>query len=157
MTETANADWEDKIDDVPDGPPSKASSLLDKEQILGADDLPVERLDVPEWGGAVFLRTLTGAERDAFEASYVERDPDGKDPAARLHNFRARYLVRVLADAEGHLLFGPDDADALGGKSGKALEKLFAAARKLNGMSTEDVKELTENFTETQAEPLPSS
>ena len=35
---------------------------LTREQILEADDLPTESLDVPEWGGEVLIRALNGAQ-----------------------------------------------------------------------------------------------
>ncbi len=49
-------------------------NLLPRDLIDGADDLPVEDVEVPEWGGAVRLRTLTGSERDGFEASVVSQN-----------------------------------------------------------------------------------
>ena len=30
-------------------------------------------VEVPEWGGCIYVRTLTGTERDAFESSVVNR------------------------------------------------------------------------------------
>jgi len=45
---------------------------LNKEQILRADDLKTEEVDVPEWGGSVRVRVLTGTERDAFESSIYD-------------------------------------------------------------------------------------
>ncbi len=39
-----------------------------------ADDLPRETVSVPEWGGEVLVRTMSGTDRDAFEASLLEKD-----------------------------------------------------------------------------------
>ena len=47
--------------------------FLNREAILAAEDLPRELVEVPEWGGAVYVRALTGAERDQFEASKIGR------------------------------------------------------------------------------------
>ena len=44
-------------------------NILSKEAILAADDLPREKVNVPEWGGEVLVRTMSGTDRDAFEAS----------------------------------------------------------------------------------------
>lgn len=43
--------------------------LLSKTDILCANDLQTEDVEVSEWGGAVRVRSFTGRERDAFEAS----------------------------------------------------------------------------------------
>ena len=39
---------------------------LSKDDIFKADDLPTKDMDIPEWGGMLTIRTLTGAERDLF-------------------------------------------------------------------------------------------
>jgi len=116
---------------------------LTKEGILGAADSKIEKLDVPEWGGHVFIRSMTGTERDEFEAeTYVTK---GKTVEFNRRNFRARLLVRALCDEKGEALFTLKDIDALGKKSAKALDRCFGAAQKLNGLSAEDVDELTKN------------
>ena len=38
---------------------------------LCANDLQIEDVDIPEWGGAVRVSSFTGRERDAFEVSMV--------------------------------------------------------------------------------------
>ena len=43
--------------------------MLNREAILSSVDLPKELVSVPEWGGDLYVRTLNGTERDAFEAS----------------------------------------------------------------------------------------
>ena len=58
-------------------------TLLSKTAILCANDLQTEDVEVPEWGGAVRVRSFTGRERDAFEASMVR----GEDvEILRLHH-----------------------------------------------------------------------
>ena len=42
-------------------------TLLSKTAILCANDLKTEDVDVPEWGGAVRVRSFTGRARDAFD------------------------------------------------------------------------------------------
>ena len=51
--------------------------LLNKEQILNADDLTFEDVEVPEWGGTVRIRCLESTERDEFEQSLL--DAKGKN------------------------------------------------------------------------------
>ena len=93
--------------------------MLTREQILQSDDLPRETVQVPEWGGEVQVRTMTGTDRDAFEASLI-----GKE--GRLENVRARLVSLTLCDETGSRLFSDGDISALGGKSAKALDRVFA-------------------------------
>ena len=52
--------------------------LLTRDKILSADDIRSERVKVPEWGGEVIVREMTGAERDEWEGSVVRRE-EGED------------------------------------------------------------------------------
>ncbi|WP_119728335.1 hypothetical protein [Thermomonospora amylolytica] len=122
-------------------------ALLTKDQILAADDLTTEDVEVPEWGGTVRVRTLTGAERDRFEESMAQTR--GKSVKTNLANLRARLVALCVVDEDGKRLFSDSEAAALGRKSAAALDRVFEAARKLNRMTEEDVEELTEGFPET--------
>ena len=134
--------------------------LLSKTAILAAQDLQTEDVEVPEWGGAVRVRSFTGRERDAFEASMVRGD--GRDRKVDLTNMRARLVGLTVIDETGQRLFTDEEADLLGAKSGAALDRVFAIAQKLNGLSGSDVEELTKNSSgvpsavSTSASALPS-
>lgn len=124
-------------------------SLLTREQILKADDLPYEDVEVPEWGGVVRVRTLTGAERDAWEQSIITMQANGKKAPTmqrRLDNLRAKLVARCLIDDAGARLFTDKDIAALGQKSAAALSRVFEVAQRLNGLTENDVEELVENF-----------
>lgn len=114
--------------------------MLTKEQILGMDDLKTEVVKVPEWGCELKVKTITGTDRDAWESSIT--NSAGK---VTTENIRAKLLVRCIVDDAGARLFTDADADALGGKSAAALDRLFTVARKLNGLTKEDVEELAKN------------
>ena len=135
-------------------------SLLSKTAILAAQDLQTEDVEIPEWGGAVRVRSFTGRERDAFEASMVRGD--GRDRRVDLTNMRARLVGLTVIDESGQRLFTDEEADLLGAKSGAALDRVFAIAQKLNGLSGSDVEELTKNSSgvpsavSTSASALPS-
>ena len=118
-------------------------SLLTKAAILAAADLKTEDVDVPEWGGSVRVRSFTGRERDAFEAGMVRGD--GKDRKVDLTNMRARLVGLTVIDETGQRLFSDEEIDLLGAKSGAALDRVFAVAQKLNGLSSDDVEELAKN------------
>jgi hypothetical protein len=115
-------------------------NLLSKEAILAADDLPREVVSVPEWGGVVHVRTMTGTDRDAFEASLITKEsvPSSKDQ--RMHNVRARLVALTLCDETGERLFLDGEIDALGRKSARALDRVFAVAQRLNGIGTDEAQ-----------------
>ncbi len=117
--------------------------LLTKASILATEDLPRETVHVPEWGGDVLVQGLTGAERDAFEASVMTGK--GKDRDVNVKNLRAKLIAKSLVDEAGRPLFGEPDLAALGGKSAKALQRLFEVAQRLSGLTPQDVDELTKN------------
>lgn len=110
--------------------------MLTREQILGAADFKVEEVPVPEWGGSVFVRTLSAGERDRWELYLLE---------GKREDVRATLAARAACDAEGKLLFEPADIKALSAKSAAALSRIFDAAIKLNKVSKDDVEELEKN------------
>ena len=116
---------------------------LTREQILKADDLPTEDVEVPEWGGVVRVRALTGAERDALEAAVL--DVRGKNVRVRLENARALIVAMSVVDEDGNRLFSDKDVKALGQKSAAALDRVASVAMRLAGLTKEDLEELTKN------------
>lgn len=118
-------------------------SLLSKTDILSADDLKTQDVPVPEWHGSVRIRSLTGRERDAFEAGLVKGE--GKDRKVDMANMRARLVGLTVINEFGERLFTDNEVELLGTKSGAALDRVFSAAQRLNGLSSEDVEQLTKN------------
>lgn len=116
---------------------------LSREDILSAKDLDLTRVEVPEWGGYVFVRTLTGAERDAFEASVI--DPRSRTPKMLMVNVRAKLASLTVCDDTGKRLFTEEDIEALGGKSASALQRVFDIATEINALTDKDVKSLEKN------------
>lgn len=131
---------------------SKANkgALLTRDQILQADDLRSEDVPVPEWGGVVRVRGLTGTQRDAFESDVVVMN--GRDVQRNTRNIRARLVALTVVDEEGKRLFTHQDVEALGNKSARALDRVFSAASSLSGLSDADVEELAENFADGQSD-----
>lgn len=117
--------------------------LLDKQAILAAKDHKTSLVEVPEWGGNVLVRTMTGRERDAFEASLAKGD--GKDRKTDLTNLRARLVGLCLVGEDGQRLFTDAEVEQLGDKNAAALDRVFAVAQQLNGMTAKDVEDLTKN------------
>jgi hypothetical protein len=115
---------------------------LTRDAILNAEDLPIESVEIPEWGGSVFVRTMTGRERDAFEVAIS----GGKGKKTNMRDFRARLAVMTVCDGNGERLFDQGDTEALSQKSGSALDRVFDVARRLNRIGEDEQRDLIENF-----------
>ncbi len=119
--------------------------MLTKQEIIFAtDDLPRERVEVPEWPDVeLYVRTMTALERDKFEAEQISTR--GDEPVVNLKNLRARLCVVTVVDADGVRVFADDAAEALGEKSSRAVDRLFSVAQRLNGLGPDDVEDLVKN------------
>ena len=116
---------------------------LTKEGLLaaaGSANLPKEKIDCPELGGYVWVRGMTGTERDEFERSNYTMKRGRIEP--NLENVRARLAVRCLIDDQGVRLFGNEDAKALGQLRADTLSKIYAVAQRLSNVTDEDLEEL---------------
>ncbi len=118
--------------------------MLTKEQILSASDLKTATVDVPEWGGVLTIRTMTGADRDAFEQSTYKKN--GDDYQVNMKDIRARLCASCVVDENGELVFGETDIRALSRKSSLVLDRVFSACQELNGLTGKDVEELAKNL-----------
>jgi len=115
------------------------STLLTAKSILDANDLTKEKVEVPEWSGHLFVRVMPGYARDAWEAHvFLSQEDAGK----RMKNLRARLIAATACDEQGNLLFNEKQIEALGKKSSKAMDRVFEAASRLNGLTKEDVDSL---------------
>jgi len=124
--------------------------VMDRDSILGSDDLKTEVIDVPEWNGKVRVRSLTGSERDAYESSITRRH--GTDVELNLVNARAKLVVLTVVDDDGVRIFGDDDVMELGKKNATAVNRVFEVAQRLSGLTEEDVKEAVAGFVDGPAE-----
>lgn len=119
---------------------------LSAEQILDADDLPWEDVDVPEWGGTVRVRGMSGTDRDKFEAAMLSKDMKSVSKDTALERYRARLAAACLVDGTGQRMFRSDaEVKRLGEKSAQALQRVCDVASRLSGLSQEDQAELLGN------------
>ena len=115
-------------------------AILSRDAILKTDDLKKEIVSVPEWGGEVIIATMTGAARDAWEASLLN-----SKKVVSLENIRARLVAATAIDEKGNQLFSDKDVDALGKKSASALDRCVKVAQKLNRLTETELEDLTKN------------
>lgn len=121
-------------------------TYLSADEILGADDLKPEPVEVPEWGGTVLVKGMGGTQRDRFEAQMLTEKMDGVSKDKAMDNYRARLCAACIVDESGKRLFQGDAVvRRLGEKSAQALTRVAEVASRLSGLSKEDVDDLTGN------------
>ena len=115
-------------------------TLLTKTSILSAADLKHEDVEVPQWGGSVRVRTMTGQERDEFRAAISTEE--GSVPVGK---FNAALLVATLVDESGARLFAADDMAILQAKSAASLDGPASVAIRLNGLGGKAIEQAVKN------------
>jgi hypothetical protein len=121
---------------------SGKNGALTAAEIHACDTRPLERVEVPEWGGHVFVRTMGGNERDEFDLSFVDEDTGKRN----LAGIRARVAVACVCDANGKRLFtNTQDLEKLSIANGAALDRVFEIAGRLNRLTEKDIKDLVGN------------
>jgi len=122
--------------------------VLTREGLLKKEKLKKEKVDLGK-GEFVFVRQMTGRERDRFEQSLLKEviDDRGQSEFKRsLDDFRAKLAVHTVCDEEGSNLLRPEDVSILSqNMSAARLELIVNKAQELNRISEEDKKNLTKN------------
>jgi hypothetical protein len=94
---------------------------------------------VPEWGGEVNVRELTGNERDQYDAIAYDRRGD-------FRGLRAALVAIALCDENGESLgFTEAEVEQLGNKSGSAIDRCFEVVKDLSGMNEDGIEEAEKN------------
>ena len=117
-----------------------------RKKILGMDDLTVEKVWVPQWKTNVYVRAMSGLDRKNFEKGNTKIDEE-ENEVFDSEKVREALLVNTLcSDSEGkNLIFKPEDVDALGNKSFKALHKCVEVTMRLNGVQNLEEDEEEKN------------
>ena len=111
------------------------------EQILAVSDDGARDVLVPEWGGlAVKVASMSAADRAG-----IERDFAGKKAAADPAGFRVAVLAACLRGDDGKLLGARDKIAGIMAKSAKAIERLFAVACDISGLTPEAAEAIEKN------------
>ena len=113
----------------------EVKKFLSAKEVLAVEDVETVDVEVPEWGGTIRLRMLTGEEAVSFAESVK-----GKDDKAGA----ARIVVRCAVDENNARIFSDEDIDVLKGKSMRALLRVQKVALEINGLSDEAVNKVKE-------------
>lgn len=129
-------------------------TLLTKAEILAHRKPVMQTLDVPEWGGAVCLRRMSGNARDEWDLfNAANRDPETKRLRQDTKYYRATLVAKHLCDEQGRSLeFSPEEVMALGEDDGTVLDRIYDACFALSALGVTAVEEAAKN-----SEPAPSA
>ena len=124
-------------------------NLLSKVELLQKEKLEIEKVEFSN-GDYVFVRQMTGHERDMFEQSMLRKNRDGKGNVISVEtvmdDFRSKLAAITLCDEEGKPLLDVQDYKLLGNSmSAKRLEKIINISQKLNAITEEDKEEIVKN------------
>lgn len=122
---------------------------LDFKAISAAPRSPVAAVDVPEWGGRVYVKPLTALEYTAYlSASY----PDGElDRGA----FQNGLVAAACCTAAGAAIF--PNALAVAGLDSVPVRRVFDAAQKLNKLRPDDLADEKKDSPATPPAASPSA
>lgn len=115
---------------------------LTREQLLegiAARRRHREAIEVPEWGGTVYVRRLSVSDVDAISE---EPSSNGHKPLPA----SIRTIVACLVDAEGEPLLTEEDAHALLEAEAEVVMRVFTQVAGINGISAPAVREAVEAF-----------
>lgn len=119
--------------------------ILNKEDIFACEDLQKEKLYIPEWKGSVYISELSADVRDEFEQYMVHEQEKIQSSKTKYLHIRTALAAFSVVDENGNLLFSIKDLVELGKKSGRALDRIFTAANKLNKIYGAEREEVEKN------------
>lgn len=126
-------------------------STLGREEIIRAGKPCIESIEVPEWSGQVYLRTMTGNERDRWESEILSRRGESNNghsqTSVNLVGARALLASMTLCDVDGVRLFGdsPEELAVVGGLSASGLDRIWSSALRINALRDQDIEKLEGN------------
>lgn len=127
--------------------PNPAPVILTRAAILNGPQLRREMVEVPEWGGAIYVRELTGAERAQMELE----NRDAQHQQANFPHLRAKMVTWCAIDEAGNRIFDPKDVKSLADGSAAALDRVVAVIRSLSGLGDEEGKKRAKNSSSSQS------
>ena len=128
--------------------------MLTRDMIIQVQDFIKEEVQVPEWGGSVFIRSMTVKDSDEMDQYYLRKakpktkakfKTSGKskvklteddldiDDLGAVIGMRVEFVSRCLCDESGDLLLDDDEGrEILLHKNANVIERLYDAAIRVN-------------------------
>jgi len=123
------------------------TKVLGRTGLLKKEELQKQLVDLGK-GESVYVRQMTGRERDQFEQSMLKKvnNKGVTEYEASMKDFRAKLAVNTCCDAKGKNIFEPTDYDQLSqNMSAARLERIVNVAQELNKISEKDKEDIVKN------------
>jgi hypothetical protein len=114
--------------------------LLSLQEILSAS-FKYKDVLVPEWGGEVRVRVMSGLARERFERIQSDAAKNGQ----KIDNLRERIMIATVCDELGNPLLSEEHIAILSTKDWTSLDEVFVAGLELNGMLSNSVDDAEKN------------
>lgn len=117
---------------------------LNAAQIISAVDIELRQVSVPEWGGFVYLRSLSVDARIKYLArisSVLAKQNSPTDANNEYHEAQVYLLSQSLSDEKGNLIFAEADVQSLSKKSPVVLSRLCDEILLTNGFQVNAVED----------------
>jgi hypothetical protein len=109
--------------------------VLTREALLKATDLRRELVTLPGGRGEVWVRELTGTERDKVDILFTRLDEHIKGQGkGGVPNIRAQLAAMACCDEAGNRLFTDRDVPELAKLPGAVLQAVLDAVSRLSGL-----------------------
>ena len=82
------------------------AECLTKENIFKTEDVEKEWINISEWAGGLYVKVMSGEERDAFETAMFKTN-DMNNFTRNFDNMRARLIAFTAIDKNGKQIFDP--------------------------------------------------
>ena len=105
----------------------KIGLITNCEEILNRDDFTFEELEVPEWGGTIRIRSLSGNERTKI-TNMVQKRKDGDGMFEQV-------VIFAAVDENGKRIFRDDHLAALKEKSATVSQRIGQKVLELSGFT----------------------
>lgn len=129
--------------------------MLSRSEMLKQQPLKIVKVELDK-ENFVYVREMTGRERDLFEASLlksVQLSNGDTKLEQDMSDFRAKLAVCTVCDESGKLLFSPNDYKTLSANMKASwLTKIATAAQELNALEEKQQAELRKNSGSSPAE-----
>lgn len=114
---------------------------LSKGEIFSRDDRTRERVEVPEWGGVVYVQAMSAVERHAYITRY-QQERDHPEMAVPL---LVQILILSVVDEAGQRIFDVEDLAVLQERSALVIARLTEVAMRVNGLSRQSRESMQGN------------
>lgn len=105
-----------------------SDKALTRDAILKPVQFRRERVDVPEWGGHVYVRQISAKDFESWQ-DWIVKQENAKNPQSH----RAAFIVDCVCDENGKPIFTePSDLAVLGEHQNAVIDLLYEACKRVN-------------------------